>query len=155
MLCPEHKAEKFPVKKNGGRRASSRAAHNSSKEILSKLPERAGVGLSEETSIKWACSQSAKWVLCGSGLDAAGKVQPTPSKFHCLSPRFFLLAFIMAVINLQNDLPCRVFTMIELIDKNLQFFFLCLKLCSIECRISWLHLQKLQGPQFRKLGARM
>lgn len=68
MLCPEHKAEKFPVKKNGGRRASSRAAHNSSKEILSKLPERAGVGLFE-------CIQSTKWVLCGSGLDAAGKNQ--------------------------------------------------------------------------------
>eukprot|EP00250_Pteridium_aquilinum_P013046 c21097_g1_i1 orf=110-3070(+) len=74
LLCPEHRAEHFPVKK-AQRIVSSRAVHNLTKELQVKLPEHTGIGCGKEVSTKWACGASSKWVLCGSALDSAGKDQ--------------------------------------------------------------------------------
>lgn len=75
MLCPEHKGEKFPVKKNGQRRASAKATQKSHSNTPNKLLNQAEPSTVEEAPVKWINNQSSKWVLCGSALDAAEKNQ--------------------------------------------------------------------------------
>ncbi|KAH7434422.1 hypothetical protein KP509_06G016800 [Ceratopteris richardii] len=71
MLCPEHHAEEFPSKQRSER---PRKATRSPKED-SKMKELGHVSGHTETLTRWACLQSSKWVLCGSGLDSDGKDQ--------------------------------------------------------------------------------
>lgn len=94
MLCPEHKAEEFPVKKTGRHRSSAKATQKSSLHTPIKLPNHAKPSTAEETSVKWTNNQSSKWVLCGSALDAAGKVQSNCFCFLNQLPLFFQLTAI-------------------------------------------------------------
>ncbi|KAH7352842.1 hypothetical protein KP509_19G066200 [Ceratopteris richardii] len=72
MLCPEHRAENFPVSKMCQRR--SRISISSSTTNLVN-EQSALTGRSKWTSTRWTSTQSSKWVLCGSSLDAKGKTK--------------------------------------------------------------------------------